>query len=297
MADAYPEYGVPADRPIRASSSAAGMAAARPGSRPSTVGVASRIPTATRTTSQRHHRAMTHGTSARGPGAGAVSRPPWAGARGEHVVRERSTSLDRAGQAAGDLGQPLRALRAEPRPRRRGHRVGGGLDPLPQLTARGREPLLVEQPGVLQGTYGAVPLLLRPPAQRLGRRLGEPPAGGGVRDDRLDAAQAGALQGGDVAVPAVLAQQRDGVEEDQVWRLGPGEVGQAGIQRAARRGRGPRSPRGPGRRPRRRRPTPAPRGRAAAPSPRPPPRSGRPPPRPAWPGPTRGAGAGRPARG
>jgi hypothetical protein len=49
----------------------------------------------------------------------------------------------------------------------------------------------------------------------------------------LQAGQPGGDQRGDVAVAAVLAQQRDGVEQLQV-RLGrPGQVGVAGVERAA----------------------------------------------------------------
>ena len=127
-----------------------------------------------------------------------------------------------------------RAVRsgAQQQPRVGRQHVGLGLDAGAQVLALGGQPGVVQQPALDQRGGLRGPLLVAPAARRLGAGCGEPAAGGGVGDQRLEAVEVGVQQGGDVAVAAVLAQQRRRVPEVEQRLAGPAEVGVPGVERA-----------------------------------------------------------------
>ena len=94
-------------------------------------------------------------------------------------------------------------------------------------------PCAVDQAAGREAADGAVPLFLAPPAAGPGELRGEPFAGSGMSDQRLDAAQSRAGQRARVTVTAVLAQQRHRVPHHQVRGIRPVQVRVPGVQRAA----------------------------------------------------------------
>ena len=167
------------------------------------------------------------------PARVARTGDPGSATAGEDLAGERAAGDQQAGEALAQLGHPRRALGAEEQPRVGRQHVGLGLDAGAQVLALGGQPAVVEQAALDQRGGLRGPLLVAPAAGRLGRRQREPAAGGGVRDQRLEAVEVGVQQGGDVPVAAVLAQQRRRVPEVEQRLVGPGQVGVPGVERAA----------------------------------------------------------------
>jgi hypothetical protein len=136
-------------------------------------------------------------------------------------VRQRREVREQAGPAVG----------AEDGERRRGERVGVGLDPGAQREAVGGELVAVpEQAADAQPGGGGLPLVGRPAAAVLQQRRGRA-ALGGDEDVGLEAADAGGGQRRDVAVAAVLAQARAELPEPLDGVLGQRQVAVRGEQR------------------------------------------------------------------
>jgi len=157
--------------------------------------------------------------------------------RGGGGEREAATVHDGLHQRRHELAQTGATVLADPLPRRQRERVGGVLDPQAGGAALlGERALPVEPTALLHLRDRPVPLLVGVGAARLQRLAGPQVALGHVQDGGFEPGHALADQCRDVAVPAELAQQGDGVPQGQMGLGRPGQTRVPGVQGAAVRG-------------------------------------------------------------
>ena len=176
----------------------------------------------------------------RRPSCHALSSPsPRPGEHGQRLPA-KSPGRERARRRPGGGRSPCRARSPGPCARRpsSSHGSADSTSVSASIRARRSLPSAVSAVVVDQSALDQRGASRRPTRSSLQPRValaagqGEAAAGGGVRDQRLEAVQVGVQQRGDVPVAAVLAQQGRRVPQVQQRLAGPGEVGVPGVERA-----------------------------------------------------------------